>query len=207
MADSHQGWITMHSTEMKNKVALIGGSFDPVHLGHLMLFHSAWKYIEIEELVVIPALLSNFKQDRKPVSFEDRAEMLEQAFLDYRDLFKDSDLKLTLSRIEGERGGVSFTSDTIRALYDRYAENGKVNFIIGDDLASSLDKWHDFEYLKSHVRFFCFKRDDGEIRKVDAEIHFIDSDIYKASSTDVRKGDGSLLSRRVREYIDEHHLY
>ncbi|MBQ2259436.1 MAG: adenylyltransferase/cytidyltransferase family protein, partial [Spirochaetales bacterium] len=67
---------------MKNKVALIGGSFDPVHLGHLMLFHSAWKYIEIEELVVIPALLSNFKQDRKPVSFEDRAEMLEQAFLD-----------------------------------------------------------------------------------------------------------------------------
>lgn len=207
MADSHQGWITMHSTEMKNKVALIGGSFDPVHLGHLMLFHSAWKYIEIEELVVIPALLSNFKQDRKPVSFEDRAEMLEQAFLDYRDLFKDSDLKLTLSRIEGERGGISFTSDTIRALYDRYAENGKVNFIIGDDLASSLDKWHDFEYLKSHVRFFCFKRDDGEIRKVDAEIHFIDSDIYKASSTDVRKGDGSLLSRRVREYIDEHHLY
>ncbi|MBO5770280.1 MAG: nicotinate (nicotinamide) nucleotide adenylyltransferase [Spirochaetales bacterium] len=197
----------MHSTEMKNKVALIGGSFDPVHLGHLMLFHSAWKYIEIEELVVIPALLSNFKQDRKPVSFEDRAEMLEQAFLDYRDLFKDSDLKLTLSRIEGERGGISFTSDTIRALYDRYAENGKVNFIIGDDLASSLDKWHDFEYLKSHVRFFCFKRDDGEIRKVDAEIHFIDSDIYKASSTDVRKGDGSLLSRRVREYIDEHHLY
>lgn len=207
MADSHQGWITMHSTEMKNKVALIGGSFDPVHLGHLMLFHSAWKYIEIEELVVIPALLSNFKQDRKPVSFEDRAEMLEQAFLDYRDLFKDSDLKLTLSRIEGERGGISFTSDTIRALYDRYAENGKVNFIIGDDLASSLDKWHDFEYLKSHVRFFCFKRDDGEVRKVDAEIHFIDSDIYKASSTDVRKGDGSLLSRRVREYIDEHHLY
>lgn len=207
MADSHQGWITMHSTEMKNKVALIGGSFDPVHLGHLMLFHSAWKYIEIEELVVIPALLSNFKQDRKPVSFEDRAEMLEQAFLDYRDLFKDSDLKLTLSRIEGQRGGISFTSDTIRALYDRYAENGKVNFIIGDDLASSLDKWHDFEYLKSHVRFFCFKRDDGEIRKVDAEIHFIDSDIYKASSTDVRKGDGSLLSRRVREYIDEHHLY
>lgn len=207
MADSHQGWITMHSTEMKNKVALIGGSFDPVHLGHLMLFHSAWKYIEIEELVVIPALLSNFKQYRKPVSFEDRAEMLEQAFLDYRDLFKDSDLKLTLSRIEGERGGISFTSDTIRALYDRYAENGKVNFIIGDDLASSLDKWHDFEYLKSHVRFFCFKRDDGEIRKVDAEIHFIDSDIYKASSTDVRKGDGSLLSRRVREYIDEHHLY
>ena len=207
MADSHQGWITMHSTEMKNKVALIGGSFDPVHLGHLMLFHSAWKYIEIEELVVIPALLSNFKQDREPVSFEDRAEMLEQAFLDYRDLFKDSDLKLTLSRIEGERGGISFTSDTIRALYDRYAENGKVNFIIGDDLASSLDKWHDFEYLKSHVRFFCFKRDDGEVRKVDAEIHFIDSDIYKASSTDVRKGDGSLLSRRVREYIDEHHLY
>ena len=172
-----------------------------------MPFHSAWKYIEIEELVVIPALLSNFKQDRKPVSFEDRAEMLEQAFLDYRDLFKDSDLKLTLSRIEGERGGISFTSDTIRALYDRYAENGKVNFIIGDDLASSLDKWHDFEYLKSHVRFFCFKRDDGEIRKVDAEIHFIDSDIYKTSSTDVRKGDGSLLSRRVREYIDEHHLY
>lgn len=207
MADSHQGWIMMQSTEMKNKVALIGGSFDPVHLGHLMLFHSAWKYIGIEELVVIPALLSNFKQDRKPASFSDRAEMLLLSFQDYTEIYKDSDLKLTLSRAEGERGGISYTSDTVRALYDRYQVDGKVNFIIGDDLVSTLDRWHDFDYLKSHVRFFCFRRDDGDLRRIDAEIHFIDSDIYKASSTDARNGNDAILSRRVREYIDEHHLY
>lgn len=197
----------MQSTEMKNKVALIGGSFDPVHLGHLMLFHSAWKYIGIEELVVIPALLSNFKQDRKPASFSDRAEMLLLSFQDYTEIYKDSDLKLTLSRAEGERGGISYTSDTVRALYDRYQVDGKVNFIIGDDLVSTLDRWHDFDYLKSHVRFFCFRRDDGDFRRIDAEIHFIDSDIYKASSTDARNGNDAILSRRVREYIDEHHLY
>lgn len=203
----HQGWIVMPSIEMKNKHALIGGSFDPVHLGHLRLFHSAWEHMKIKELVVIPALLSNFKQDRKPASFQDRSRMLSLAFEDYKDIYPKSELKLTLSLVEGDRGGVSYTSDTIRALYESYQEEGKVNFIIGDDLVSSLDKWHDFEYLKDHVRFFCFRRELGGRRRIDAEIHYIDSDIFKASSTDVRGGDESILPRRVKEYIDEHHLY
>ena len=197
----------MPSIEMKNKVALIGGSFDPVHLGHFMLFYSAWKHIGIEELVVIPALLSNFKQDKKPASFSDRSEMLKLSFIDFKDIYSDSSLKLTLSSIEGDRGGISYTADTVRSLFDCYEDNGKVNFIIGDDLVGSLDRWHDFEYLKSHVRFFCFRRNPGSVKNIDAEIHYVDSDINNASSTDVRCGDSSLLSRRVKEYIDEHLLY
>lgn len=197
----------MPFTETKNKVALIGGSFDPVHLGHLALFNSAEKHIGIEELVVIPALISNFKQDRMPASFEDRANMLALAFDDYKSIYPESGLILTLSRLEGERGGVSYTSETIRALYDQVNDGGKVNFIIGDDLVQSLSRWHDFAYLKDHVRFYCFRRDMQKRPEIDAEIHYIESDVYRASSTEVRYGEKELLSRRVREYIDEHHLY
>lgn len=197
----------MPITETKNKIAIIGGTFDPVHLGHLHLFHHVDTHTDIEELVIIPALLSNFKQNSKPVSFQDRVRMLELAIEDYRDLFPESDLMLRVSDIEGRRGGVSYTADTIRAIFDEAEDNGKVNFIMGDDLLDGLERWYDYDYLKEHVRFYCFTRSGEMEYKGEAEVHLFDSPQFEASSTEVREGKEELLSRRVLEYIDENDLY
>lgn len=112
----------------KNRTALLGGTFDPVHLGHVHLFHEAYERAGITHLIVIPVYISNFKRGTHPASFADRVRMLTLAVEDYHELYPDDELDVTISLFEGEKKGVSYTSDTIRAFFDETAEDGKVNF-------------------------------------------------------------------------------
>ena len=199
----------MPYTAMKSeRKALLGGTFDPVHIGHINLFHSVNDMTDITTLYVIPNFVSNFKRDRKTASFDDRMAMLNLAVLDYSDLYPLDELNIVVSDWEGRRGGVSYTSETIRALYEELEDDGKVNFIIGDDLVDGLHRWHDADYLKLHVRFWCFVRDGIVKREVEGfEVHYVESNQTVASSTAVRDGDLSLVTEGVREYIEENGLY
>lgn len=199
----------MPFTVMKSeKKAVLGGTFDPVHMGHINLFHSVNDLTDITTLYVIPAYVSNFKRERHTASFDDRMAMLNLAVLDYADLYPLDSLNIVVSDREGRRGGVSYTADTIRALFDDLEDGGKVNFIIGDDLVEGLPGWHDSAYLKDHVRFYCFVRESVRHSVPEGfEIHFVESRRTEASSTAVREGDFSSLSDSVREYIEENGLY
>lgn len=193
--------------EMKSRTALLGGTFNPVHMGHVHLFHEAYEAGRIGNLIVIPAYISNFKRGSHPVSFSDRVKMLSLAVEDYRDIYPDDKLEITVSLFEGEKGGISYTSDTIREFFDSAEDNGKVNFIIGDDIIPTLGHWHDIEYLRSHARFFCFTRLGSVENESGAEVIFIKSSVYHASSSEVRAGDMTMLSPRVREYVYANKLY
>ncbi len=199
----------MPITVMKSeKKAVLGGTFDPVHMGHINLFHSVSELTPITTLYVIPNYVSNFKRDRKTAPFDDRMAMLNLAVLDYADLYPSDDLNIVVSDIEGRKKGVSYTSDTIRFLFDRLEDDGKVNFMIGDDLLDGLPSWHDSTYLKERVRFWCFVRDYCTRPPLDGfEVHYIESEQTVASSTAVRDGDMSIVSDSVREYIEENGLY
>ena len=197
----------MPITETKLKTALLGGTFNPVHLGHVHLFHEAYEKAGVARLVLIPAYLSNFKRNSPPVPFEMRCEMLRLAIEDYHSLYPEDKLNVEISLYEGEKKGISYTSETIKAFYSEYEDDGKVNFIIGDDIIPSLSHWHDFEYLKSHVRFLCFTRFGSLEEGSGAEVIFIKSGVYHASSSEVRAGDLSMLSERVREYVRDNKLY
>lgn len=199
----------MPTTPMKNeKKAILGGTFDPVHIGHINLFHSVNEYTDITTLYVIPAYVSNYKRDKKSAPFSDRMAMLNLAVIDYTDIYPLDDLNIVVSDIEGRKKGISYTSDTVKLLYDELEDDGKVNFIIGDDLVAGLRGWHDFEYLKRFVRFFCFVRYEEEFQDLaDVEIHYIKSEKTVSSSTNVREGNYSLLTDSVREYIEENGLY
>ena len=113
----------MPITETKLKTALLGGTFNPVHLGHVHLFHEAYEKAGIQRLVLIPAYLSNFKRESHPVSFEDRAEMLRLAIEDYHSLYPEDELSIEVSLFEGERKGISYTSETIKAFFDELPKN------------------------------------------------------------------------------------
>ncbi len=198
----------MQNTEMKRRTALLGGSFDPVHKGHLNLIHEAYSLAQVKHVILIPALISNFKQDVAPLEYSVRLELLKLAIDDYRDAFADDDIEIEISTIERERGGISYTSDTIRHFLPLFADGGKINFIIGDDLLENLDKWHEYEYIRENVRFLCFVR-DGKARKYpeSADVHFFKSRKDSSSSTAVRRGRVEMLSERVRVYIESHGLY
>lgn len=202
-------WTRMRSTGMKSeKKAILGGSFDPVHMGHINLFHNIATFTDITTLYVIPAYTSAFKRESRGADFDSRMEMLSLAIIDYADLYPEDDLFMVVSDWEGKRKGVSYTSDTIRHFYDEMEDDGKVNFIIGSDIVDTLEKWHDWEYLKTHVRFYCFKRGEGAAKVPEGvEIIFIPSPLTEASSTEVRKGEFSVLSPSVLEYIEDAGLY
>ncbi len=207
MAALHPGWITMPITGMKPRTALMGGTFDPPHLGHIHILHSVASLTPIERLVLIPANISNFKRDSHPASFEERVHMLSLLIEDYRAMYPADALSVEISRWEGERGGVSYTSETIRHFFDQAEDQGRVNFIIGDDILPTLDRWHDYDYLKDNVRFWCFTRDGMAVPPASALVMMIRNDAVDASSTAVRNGNRRMLSRSVREYIDERGLY
>lgn len=196
-------------TQMKSeKKAILGGTFDPVHIGHVNLFHSINEYTDITTLYVIPAFVSAFKTKKRSASFSKRMEMLALAIADYSDLYPLDDLSIVVSDYEGRKKGISYTSETIKEFFPEFEDNGKVNFIIGDDLVETLPLWHDWEYLKSHVRFYCFTRNSIDKRPPEgAEVIFIDSPKTVSSSTMVREGVENLVTERVREYIEENGLY
>ena len=190
------------------KKALLGGSSDPVHMGHINLFHNISTLTDITTLYVVPAYVSAFKVGHQSASFDDRMAMLNYAILDYSDLYPLDDLCIVVSDWEGERGGVSYTSETVKHFFDEAEDNGKVNFVVGTDIIPTLPKWHDWEYLKTHVRFFSFKRGEEDVTIPEGvEIIFIDSPLTDASSTEIRSGDRSMLSPSVLEYINDTGLY
>ena len=138
-----------------------------------------------------------------PVLFPSPADSLIRAL----ELFPSDDVEIVISEVEKERGGISYTSDTIRHFLPIYGIDGKINFIIGDDLLSNLDKWYDYDFLKDHVRFLCFVRDGKSKHPVDADVVFFNNDRVISSSTDVRSGDLDMLSGRVRKYVEDNGLY
>lgn len=192
---------------MRRETALLGGSFNPVHIGHLYLIHDAYTLASVERVVIIPALISNFKRGSSPLDFETRTHLLQLAKEDYRDMFPSDDIEIEISKVEKERGGISYTSDTIRHFLPLYGKDGKVSFIIGDDLLSGLERWHEYDYLKDHVRFLCFTRDGNLDGPEDADIVFFRNEKVISSSTDVRDGNLDMLSKRVRRYVEDNELY
>ena len=192
---------------MRRETALLGCSFNPVHIGHLYLIHDAYTLASVERVVIIPALISNFKRGSSPLDFETRTHLLHLAKEDYRDMFPVDDIEIEISRVEKERGGVSYTSDTIRHFLPLYGNDGKVSFIIGDDLLSGLERWHEYDYLKDHVRFLCFTRDGNHDGPEDADIVFFRNEKVISSSTDVSDGNLDMLSERVRRYVEDNELY
>ena len=114
---------------MKARVGVFGGTFDPVHVGHLAIALAALESVPLDQVLFVPARRSPLK-DRDPVaSVADRVAMLEAAIA--------SEPRFALSRVELERDGVSYTVDTLEALRSQ----GELFLILGSDALADLARW------------------------------------------------------------------
>ena len=118
------------------KLGILGGSFNPVHLGHLFLADKALVTLKLDTVVLIPAYRSPFKLQAEGMESgaDDRLAMLAAAVC--------GDGRLAIDDCEIRRGGVSYTVDTLEDIIVRYMPTGKPSIIIGDDLAVDFPKWH-----------------------------------------------------------------
>ena len=132
------------------RVGLFGGSFDPIHLGHLILAEAAMEDLELDRIIFIPAGISPFKTSSPPsVSKESRLAMLREAI--------SSESRFSVDERELHRDGPSYTIDTVRELL---GDHPGVRFIylIGADNLKDLPKWHEIEELKNLVDFAVLDR-------------------------------------------------
>ena len=195
------------------RIGVFGGTFDPIHLGHLMLAEEAFKKLQLDQLILIPAKISPYKINLPPAASEaDRLAMMELAIggknewrVDTRELF---------------RPGPSFTIDTIKELKQ---ENQGASFFlfIGEDQLPGLAGWKEIEALPKLVSFVIFSRmgsveksmTDPVFRNSMADPISIGNRCIDISSTNIRERLAKnenvdyLLSSSIHDYIQNNSLY
>lgn len=131
------------------RIGLFGGSFDPIHFGHLLVAQAAREEFGIERVFFIPAARSPFKPDSAPAEDHHREQLLRLA------LSGKPHFELDLQELQ--RGGTSYTIDTVNDYRSRFPE-AKLFWLIGADHVPTLDKWRDAEELAGKVEFLLIPR-------------------------------------------------
>ena len=202
---------------------MVGGSFNPVHLGHLHLIHTVATTTRYRRFIFIPVAQNNFKRDASLVDAHHRLAMLHLSFAAYGLLYPDDPpLELLSDACEIERGGVSYTYDTVKHLYLQYSIKGRLGLVMGDDLLASLDQWYKYDELKELVSFVVIRRDKEATAFHDhaVDLEYIDNVLVDDSSTVIRQacailhGDEelpenirSLMQSEVAAYVQQNRLY
>ncbi len=178
------------------KAALMGGSFDPVHIGHLTAAKKVKEKFSIDKIIFVPAYLSPFKT-QSGASAQDRFNMLSLAI----------DKSDEVSRFEIDNEGISYTYLTAQHFKKEYDE---LYFIIGDEAYKDIDKWKNPELLHKIMKFIVVTREEI---KVPRNVLHLKMDPVKVSSTEIRekllKGQdcSNLLPQSVLDYIIKNNLY
>ncbi|MBQ7889598.1 MAG: nicotinate (nicotinamide) nucleotide adenylyltransferase [Erysipelotrichaceae bacterium] len=178
------------------KIAVLGGSFDPIHEGHLQMAKQVLQRKLADEVWFMPAGRNPLK-DRVVSDYEIRCKMVLSAIKPYR--------KMRCSTLESELPVPSYTITTVKELKKRYPEHD-FYWIIGEDQAVQLDKWKDIDELKSLIRFIVFERADSDSSHNDDFIWIKDFNC-PASSTKVRQGEFQWISKGVLHIVLEEGLY
>ena len=132
------------------RIGILGGTFDPVHCGHIHLAEDAMKQGGLDEVIFIPARLQPFKLGKKITSGEDRLAMLQLA--------TEHTPGFAVSSYELDAEGVSYTYLTLRALQKEYGEDARLYFITGTDAFLKIELWMMAEELLTNYGFLIGTR-------------------------------------------------
>jgi nicotinate-nucleotide adenylyltransferase len=135
------------------KLGILGGTFNPPHIGHLVCAQEAHAQLDLDRVVLMPAGEPPHKQVVADPGAEARYALCERAVAD--------DERLDVSRLEIERAGRSFTVDTLRALHDLSPQDD-ITFIVGGDMARSLPSWREPEAVLSLATVAVVERGDDD---------------------------------------------
>ena len=199
------------------RLAIMGGTFDPIHMGHLRMAHAVQQQLAFDRVVFLPSYIPPHKQTRSDfASWQDRLAMVELAVQNYADF--------VVSSLEFDRGGVSYTYDTVNHMQELWPD-AAIYLIIGEDSLTQLYTWYRALDLLRLVYFVAAERPgyEGEVgvaRLTQAYGSWTAEKIIHAevpetaiSSTEIRKRlrEGKpirgMVPMAVEQYIYERGLY
>ncbi len=207
--------MTETKTDQIKKVGILGGTFNPIHVGHLILAEQARSEFSLDRVLIMPSGISYFKNDQNVLSSGVRYEMVKAAVKD-NPFFEASDFEM-------KREGNTYTVETLQALTE---QNPDVHyyFIIGADTLLQMDTWRCPEKLFGLCTVLCAVRDkiasteleykkEEYVRRFNADIKFLHTTDLEISSKMIRTMVAEGRSVRyyvtddVLRYIIEHDLY
>lgn len=186
------------------KIGILGGTFNPPHLGHLMVAKHVLNELNLDKILFIPTNIPPHKVMCN-IDSKHRVEMVKLAI-------KNND-KFILNLNDIKRTGKTYTIDTINDLIKNEKEQVEYYFIIGDDLSGSLSEWKDINKLKKLIHFVSVSRSEVSNLKSDPDLIKIEIAPIDISSTEIRKKVSKhhpiikLVPEAVNKYIKDHHLY
>jgi len=200
----------------KNKIGILGGTFNPIHNAHIALGKAAYEQFSLDKILVMVSKTPPHKANAGIPNAVIRSEMVKLAVAQY-DFMEYSDFEL-------QRSGYIYTSDTLTLLTEQNPEI-KYYFILGGDSLEHIESWHKPEIILQKAVILASGRNSLQGERLDGQIAglkqiFPQADIRKViledisySSTEIRnavrqgKDISSMVDRRVYEYIKEHRLY
>lgn len=200
----------------EKKIGLMGGTFNPIHTGHLLLAETAYEQFELDKVFIMPAKAPYHKKVYARISDQERIDMIERAIHD------NSHFELSL--IEFEREGNTYTVDTLRQLENRYKDT-TFYFIMGADSLYQFAQWKEPEEILKRAVILVAARDHIASSALNSQIEYLvdkfnvgdirllQSPNMEISSHDIRKRVANeqsiryLLPQAVEHYIKEKGLY
>jgi nicotinate-nucleotide adenylyltransferase len=168
------------------ELGILGGTFNPPHIGHLVMLEEAIDQLGLDRVVLMPVSRPPHKEVPDDPGADVRLELCRRAVAD--------DERFGVCALEIERGGASYTADTLRALHDRQPEH-QLTFIVGGDMALSFPSWRDPEAILKLARLAVAERQ--ELRREDisrrlaplhdgSRVEFFEMPRIDVSSSDIR---------------------
>ena len=204
------------SPEAKRRLGVMGGSFDPVHVAHLIVAEAVREALHLDLVLFVPARVQPLKRGQPAAPAEHRVAMVELAIA--------GNPAFALSRVEVDRAGPSYSVDTLRRLRREWgdAKNTSMWFIVGTDALAQLPRWRDPAGVLAQARLAVVRRPGAavdleplaaELPQLEAALDWVDGPLIDISATDLRRrvAEGRSIRYRVpeavREYIEANGLY
>ena len=165
------------------KIAIYGGSFNPMHIGHEKIVDYVLKNLDTDKIIIIPVGIPSHRENNLEES-DTRLKIC-------REIFKSNE-KVEVSDIEIKSERKSYTYDTLLKLIEIYGKDNKFFEIIGEDSLKNLKTWKNYKELLNLCKFIVFRRKDDKNTKIDSEflnnknIIILENEYYNISSTEIR---------------------
>lgn len=187
------------------KIGLLGGTFDPIHIGHLLMARAALETMGLDEVIFIPSCVPPHKKVPTLFSAQDRLNMVRLA--------TKGNPQFSVSDFEIKKGGKSYSVDTVRYFREKSRPTDQFYFIVGGDAIKQLDSWKDVDQLKKMCSFVSVNRPGYPRGEAKLKYHAVTMNGIEMSSTEIRKR--ILLGKTIQYlvpdgvlgYIRDNHLY
>ncbi|MDD5166153.1 MAG: nicotinate-nucleotide adenylyltransferase [Candidatus Omnitrophica bacterium] len=186
------------------KIGILGGTFNPVHLGHLILAEEIREKLKLDKIIFVPTYLPPHKDNTDIAEARHRYTMVKLAI--------KSNKFFLASDIEIKRDGRSYTIDTIKEFNKKYAKD-ELYFVIGSDLLKYLDEWKDLNEIIKMVKFIAATRPGYPLQNLPAYISTVPIRAVDISGFEIRSAvkEGRsfryLVPDSVFKYINRERLY